>query len=80
MPGAGWFGLPELAAAVFAAGLLAMGRHHDEIPDAAFLEWLQGQLAHLIGLGPWTVVVVVGALVVAMPLGLLVFYWRWGRG
>lgn len=79
MPGAGWLGLPEGAAAL-AAGLLAVGRHHDEIPDAAFLEWLQGQLAHLIGLGPWTVVVLVGLLVVAMPLGLVVFYWRWGRG
>ena len=58
----------------WAAGLLALGRHHDDLPDPAFLEWLQIQLTHLIGWGPWTVVALIGAVVLALPLGLVGFY------
>lgn len=58
----------------WAAGLLALGRHHDDIPDPAFMEWLQVQLTHLIGWGPWTIVALIGAVVLALPVGLVAFY------
>lgn len=69
--GAGIF-LGDMAG--WAAGLLALGRHHDDIPDPAFMEWLQIQLTHLIGWGPWTIVALIGALVLALPVGLVAFY------
>ncbi len=59
--------------------LLSAARHHDEIPDAAFLEWIKAQLDHFIKLEPWAVVAVLGVIVLAIPLGLVGFYLCQGR-
>ncbi len=54
--------------------LWSVARHHDDIADPAFLEWLKAQLDHLITLEPWVIVAALGALVLAMPLALVAFY------
>ena len=54
--------------------LLSAAGHHDEIPDAAFLEWIKAQLDHFITLEPWVVVVILGAIVLAIPVAIIGFY------
>lgn len=54
--------------------LWSVARHHDDIVDPAFLEWLKAQLDHLITLEPWVIVALLGALVLAMPVALVAFY------
>ena len=48
--------------------------HHDEIPDAAFLEWIKAQLDHFITLEPWAMVAVLGVIVLAIPVAIIGFY------
>jgi hypothetical protein len=57
----------------WAAMLLSALSHHGEA-DPTLLEWIKGVLDHLIGLGPWTVVILLGLLVLAIPAGVIVFY------
>lgn len=54
--------------------LLSALIHHGEAVDPALLEWIKDTLDHLIGLGPWTVIIGIGLLVLLMPLSLVVFY------
>ena len=54
--------------------LLSMAGHHDEIPDAAFLEWIKAQLDHFITLEPWAMVAVLGVIVLAIPVAIIGFY------
>ncbi len=49
-------------------------RHHDEIVDPDFLAWLKAQLDHLITLDPWTLVAILGGVVLAIPLVIVGFY------
>ncbi len=47
---------------------------HTGIADPGLLAWIKDFLDHLfepIGFGPWTVVLAIGVLLLAMPLGLI---------
>ena len=54
--------------------LLSALAHHDEPADPTLLEWVKGLLDHLIGGGPWTVVALLGFLIIALPVGVVIFY------
>ena len=60
--------------------LLGMAIHHDDIVDPAFLAWLKARLDHIITLDPWVLVVILTAIVLAIPAGIVGFYiyqqWR----
>jgi hypothetical protein len=53
--------------------LLSVLSHHGEA-DPALLEWIKEVLDHLIGVGPWAIVVALGLLILAIPLGVIGFY------
>ena len=53
--------------------ILTVGAHHGEA-DPTLLAWIKDLLDQLIGLEPWTVVVMIGLLILSMPVGLAVFY------
>ena len=48
--------------------------HQGEGADPRLLEWIKHTLDQLLDLGPWTVVVVVGLVLVCMPLAVVVIY------
>jgi len=59
---------------------LSLFQHHGETADPALLEWIKGTLDHLLNLGPWTVVLLLGALIALIPVGLVGFYlWQQRR-
>jgi hypothetical protein len=47
---------------------------HQGDADPTLLAWIKDQLDHLLGLGPWTVVALLGLLLLLMPLGVVAFY------
>lgn len=47
--------------------------HHGEA-DPDLLAWIKARLDQLLGMGPWTIVTLLGLLVLAIPLGIVVFY------
>ena len=53
--------------------ILTVNAHHGEA-DPTLLAWIKDLLDQLIGLGPWTVVMLIGLLILAMPAGLSAFY------
>ncbi len=53
--------------------ILSVAAHHGEA-DPRLLVWIKDLLDQLIGLGPWTVVALIGVLILAMPIGLSAFY------
>ncbi len=60
--------------------LLRLAAHHDDIVDPDFLAWLKARLDHIITLDPWVLVVILTAVVLAIPAGIVGFYlyqqWR----
>jgi hypothetical protein len=42
--------------------------------DLNLLRWIKDQLDHLLGLGPWTVVTLLGLLLLLLPVSLVAFY------
>ena len=59
--------------------LLALPLHHDEPADPTLLEWAKGLLDHLFGGGTWLMVVLLGILILALPVGVVLFYWTQHR-
>lgn len=54
--------------------LLSALKHHGEAADPDLLRWIKGVLDQLVGTGPWTVVALLGLLVLAIPASIVVFY------
>ena len=54
---------------------LSVAWHHSEPADPVLLEWIKDFFDHYIGFGPWTVVILAGLVVLAIPLSVTVFYW-----
>ena len=50
--------------------------HHSEPTDSELLEWLTHTLDSIIGQGPLVMIVVIGAVVVAIPLAVTVLALR----
>ncbi len=60
--------------------LLSAAGHHGEAADPDLLEWIKGFLDHAFDLGPWTVVAILGLLIVSIPVGISAFYlWQQRR-
>ena len=59
--------------------LLALPLHHDEPADPTLLEWAKGLLDHLFGGGPWLMVAILSGLILALPVGVVFFYWTQHR-
>ena len=49
--------------------------HHGEPADPTLLVWIKHRLDQLLDLGPWTVVLLLGLVLVVIPVGLMVLYW-----
>lgn len=60
---------------VFEASL-GLFLHHSEFIDPTLWEWIQHKIDELFGLGPTTIVVVLGAMTVAFPVGLMALAMR----
>ena len=54
--------------------LWSVASHHSEPADPDLLDWIKDFLDSFLGFGPWTVVVLLGLLIVAIPLGVMLFY------
>lgn len=54
--------------------LWSIASHHSEPADPDLLNWIKHFLDSFFGFGPWIVVLLLGALIVAMPLGVMCFY------
>ena len=60
--------------------VLSAAGHHGEAADPDLLEWIKGFLDHAIDPGPWTVVAILGLLIVSIPIGISAFYlWQQRR-
>ena len=54
--------------------LLSVLAHHSEAADPELIEWIKHQIDAIFGLGPATIVIVLGLVIVAMPLAVVGFY------
>ena len=54
--------------------LLSALAHHGEPGDPVLLGWIQDQIDAIIGLGDLSIVAILGAVVVAIPIGILAAY------
>ena len=54
--------------------LLSALAHHGEPGDPVLLGWIQDQIDAILGLGDLAIVVILGAVVVAIPIGILATY------
>ena len=54
--------------------LLSALAHHSEPGDPVLLGWIQNQIDAILGLGDLAIVVILGAVVVAIPIGILATY------
>ena len=42
--------------------------HQGDAADPELLRWIKVQLAHIFGLGPWSVVAIMGFIILAIPI------------
>jgi|TARA_Y100000031_G_scaffold129752_1_gene148999 hypothetical protein len=54
--------------------LSSVAAHHGEAADPDLLEQIKNLLDHLLGVGPWTIVVGLGVVILLMPLSIVAFY------
>ena len=59
------------------AGLLyrLMPLHQGDAADPELVHWLKDRMDEIIGLGPWAMVGLMGGLVIAIPVGIGLFYY-----
>ena len=53
--------------------LLSALAHHGEPGDPVLLQWLNDQIDAILGLGDFAMVAILGAVVVAIPIGIFGF-------
>ena len=53
--------------------------HHSESIDPTLLDWIRHEIDSVAGLGPATIVAVLGVVIVAFPVGLLLAARRHGK-
>ena len=54
--------------------ILSVPGHHGEAADPELLAWIKQLLDHVLGSAGWVVIAVVGLVLVAFPIGLVLFY------
>ena len=55
--------------------------HQGDAADPELIHWLKDRMDEILGLGPWTMVAAMGAIVIAIPLAIgLVYYYQHRRG
>ncbi len=52
----------------------SLARHHGESVDSDLFERIKDLLDSMLGVGPWTIVAGLGALILLIPLSVVVFY------
>ena len=54
--------------------------HQGDAADPELIHWLKDQMDEILGLGPWVMVLMMGAIVVAIPVSIgLVYYYQQRR-
>ena len=48
--------------------------HQGDAADPELIHWLKDQMDEILGLGPWVMVGMMGAIVVAIPAAIGLFY------
>ena len=48
--------------------------HQGDTADPELLHWIKDRLDQLIGVGPWIIVGVIIAVIIAIPLSIVLFY------
>ena len=56
------------------AYLLSALAHHSEPGDPVLLEWIKNQIDSVIGLGDLAIVIILGAVVIAIPIMIVASY------
>ena len=54
--------------------LWSVSAHHGEAADPDLLVWIKSRLDQLTQLGPWTVVALLGLLILTIPLSIGLLY------
>ena len=54
--------------------LLSALAHHSEPGDPILLGWIKDQIDAVLGLGDLALVIILGAIVIAIPIGILAAY------
>ena len=49
--------------------------HQGDAADPELIHWLKDQMEEIIGLGPWAMVGVTSAIVIAIPVAIGLFYY-----
>ncbi|MDP6824280.1 MAG: hypothetical protein QF554_13420 [Dehalococcoidia bacterium] len=50
--------------------------HHSEYVDPTLVDWIKHEIDDIFGLGAVAIVVVLGAVTLAFPVGLMALAWR----
>ena len=53
---------------------LTIFTHHSEPGDPVLLGWIKDQIDEVLGLGPETIVIGLGLIVIAMPVAIMLVY------
>ena len=53
--------------------LLSALTHHGEPGDPVLLQWINDQIDAILGLGDFAMVAILGAIIVAIPIGIFGF-------
>ncbi len=48
--------------------------HQGDAADPELIHWLKDQMDEIIGLGPWVMVAMMGAVVIAIPVAIGILY------